>query len=141
MLHCFKLKSFTTKSEKIIFKHLMYMKTCKTNFAQEFPFNQIILENLRKSALLSPFLNLRKVSWNLHLLGLHILVWNFLTPQLSISNYLYLISYSLKKKWKVSAKKLRKKGFSDLVSLILIHILYFLHVLDTITVTNKLYCC
>ena len=27
----------------------MYMKTCTTNFAQKFSFNQIILANLKKS--------------------------------------------------------------------------------------------
>ena len=44
MLHCFfKLKDSTKKSEKNICKYLMYMKTCKTNFAQEFSIDQIIL--------------------------------------------------------------------------------------------------
>ena len=52
MLHfSFKLKKFTTKIEKKnICKHLMHMKTCNTNFAQEFSFNHIILADLRKRA-------------------------------------------------------------------------------------------
>ena len=50
MLQCFfKLKIFATKSEKNICRHLMYMKTNKTNVAQEFSINQIILANLMKS--------------------------------------------------------------------------------------------
>ena len=52
MLHfSFKLKKFTTKiGKKNICKHLMYMKTFNTNFAQEFSFNHLILVDLRKSA-------------------------------------------------------------------------------------------
>ena len=74
MLHCFfKLKSFVTKSEK----NILYIKTSKTNFVQEFSFNQIILANLRKVHFFSTFFSLRKVCWNLHLLHQHILAFTY----------------------------------------------------------------
>ena len=37
------------------------------------------------------------------------------------------------------SQKIGEKGFSDVVSLILVDFSAFLHVLDTITITNKLY--
>ena len=43
-------KLYYKKCQKTFCKHLMYMKTCKTNFAHELSFNQKVLPNLRKSA-------------------------------------------------------------------------------------------
>ena len=71
MLHClFKLKNVTTKSEKKAFsKHLMYTKTYKTNFTQEFSFHQVILANLEKVLIFEHFSQFKKgiLEFALHL--------------------------------------------------------------------------
>ena len=93
----------------------MDMKICKTSFAQDFSHNQIFHENLRCS-LLSTFLNLRKVCWNLHLLlnqycydNFTILIFYFLSS-LYETTYNWFLSHS--KIWKIAAEILEKKNFT-----------------------------